>query len=90
MGEALKMAIENGDWQTVDAKLSELAELKKNMDAVAKPYRADINTLNKAIRYLDNVVIPDSLKELGYPIEARFSLSDWVKKGIESQRKRKK
>jgi hypothetical protein len=39
---------------------------------------------------MDNVAIPDSLKELGYPVEPRFSLSEHVKKALESQRKRKK
>jgi hypothetical protein len=53
------------------------------------PFMKEINPLNKAVRYMDNVAIPDSLKELGYPVQPRFSLSDWVKKGIESQKKRK-
>jgi hypothetical protein len=90
MGEVLKMAVENGDWESFKAKLGELAEVKKNIDGVAKPYRQEINLLNRAVRYMDNVAIPDSLKELGYPVEPRFSLSEHVKKGIESQRKRKK
>jgi len=53
------------------------------------PFMKEINPLAKAVRYLDNVAIPDSLKEIGYPVQPRFSLSDWVKKGIESQKKRK-
>jgi hypothetical protein len=54
------------------------------------PFMKEINPLARAVRYIDNVAIPDSLKEIGYPVQPRFSLSDWVKKGIESQKKRKK
>jgi hypothetical protein len=90
MGEVLKEAVETGNWQAFEGKLTELSGVKKAIDGVATPYRKEANILAKAVKYIDTVAIPASLNELGYPIEARFSLSDWVKKGIESQRKRKK
>jgi hypothetical protein len=64
-------------------------EKKPVMKEKKAPFMKEINPLAKAVRYLDNVAIPDSLKELGHPVQPRFSLSDWVKKAIESQKKRK-
>jgi hypothetical protein len=88
-GDALREAMDSGSWETYESKLKELSEVKKSIDDMAKPYREEIKPLAKAVRYLDNVAIPDSLKELGHPVQPRFSLSDWVKKQIESQKKRK-
>ncbi len=53
----------------------------KNKTARA-PHMKKITPLRKAVRYLDVVAIPDSLKELGKPVQPLFSLSAWVKKAI--------
>jgi hypothetical protein len=90
MGDALQEAVNSGNWETYEAKLKELSGVKKTIDEIATPYRKEANALNRAVKYIDNVAIPDSLNELGHPIQPRFSLSDWVKKAIEQQRKRKK
>jgi hypothetical protein len=90
IGDALREAMTSGNWEAYESKLKELSEVKKSIDNIATPYRKEMNSFNKALRYIDNVCIPDSLKELGHPIQPRFSLSDWVKKAIEQQRKRKK
>jgi len=66
-----------------------IEEKKPVLKKKKEPYLKAIRPLNKAVRYMDNVAIPDSLKELGHPVKPRFSLSEWVKKAIESQKKRK-
>lgn len=65
-----------------------IAEKKPVLKEKKAPYMKEITPLAKAVRYMDNVAIPDSLKELGHPIQPRFSLSEWVKKAVEAQKKR--
>jgi len=59
-----------------------IAEAKKTLRTARAPFMAKMSPLAKAVRYCDNVAIPDSLKELGHPIQPRFSLSDWVQTAI--------
>jgi len=66
-----------------------IEEKKPVLKKQKEPFLKVIRPLNRAVRYMDNVAIPDSLKELGHSVKPRFSLSEWVKKAIESQRKRK-
>ena len=54
----------------------------------AKPFREKISPLTKAMRFLDTVAIPDALKELGSPVQPRFSLSDFVKAQLAQQKKK--
>jgi hypothetical protein len=56
----------------------------------AKPYREKIQPLNKAIKYIDTVVVPDSLKQLGATIQPRFNLSNWVVDAFKVEKERKK
>jgi len=65
----------------------ELKTARKALKDARKPYMEKITPLAKAIRYCDNVAIPDSLKELGHPVAPRFSLSDWAKQAIETKKK---
>jgi alcohol dehydrogenase class IV len=44
-----------------------------------------VKMLNKGMKYIDNVAIPDSLKELGVQLQPAFSLSEWVKKAVEKK-----
>jgi len=66
----------------------ELKAARKVLKEARKPFMEKITPLAKAVRYFDNVVIPDSLKELGHPLAPRFSLSDVAQKGIESKQKK--
>lgn len=65
----------------------QLADAKKEVKEAREPFQKKMNPLAKAIRYMDSVAIPDSLKELGSPIQPRFSLSDWVTSAVASKKK---
>jgi len=65
-----------------------LAEAKKTVKEARAPFMKKIAPLAKAVRYCDNVAIPDSLKELGHPIQPRFSLSAWVQEAIAQKPKK--
>ena len=68
----------------------ELKSLHKTAAEATKPFRDKISELAKAVKYCDNVFIPDSLKELGKAVSPRFSLSEHVAKALESAAKKKK
>jgi len=82
--------ITNADIKTYMEKTAELKTASETLSKAAKPFREKISPLAKAQRYLDNVAIPDALKELGTPVQPRFSLSKWIDKAIESAKKTKK
>jgi len=65
-----------------------IAEAKKTLRTARAPFMQKMTPLAKAVRYCDNVAIPDSLKELGHPIQPRFSLSDWAQKAIQPKPKK--
>jgi len=65
-----------------------VAEAKKVLSTARAPFMKKMTPLAKAVRYCDNVAIPDSLKELGHPIQPRFSLSDWVQTAITQKPKK--
>lgn len=61
-------------------------EAKKTLKKAEAPYRQKMSPLAKAVRWMDNVAIPDSLKELGHPIQPRFSLSEMVHEAIKPKK----
>lgn len=73
---------------TIISTRKELVDAKKVAKDARQPFLDKISPLVKAQKYLDNVAIPDSLKELGHPAQPRFSLSDWVTKAIEQKPKK--
>lgn len=75
---------------SIKAETKELKALKETADTVKKPFLEKIKPLAQAQKYADNVAIPDSLKELGYPVQPRFSLSDWMTRALEQSKQKKK
>ena len=68
--------------QVVQKSAKELEKARDKNKEARKPHMQKISPLRKAVRYIDTVAVPDSLKELGTPVQPRFSLSDWAKKAI--------
>jgi hypothetical protein len=64
-----------------------LKSARETLKQARKPFMEKITPLAKAVRYCDNVAIPDSLKELGHPVQPRFSLSDWATEAIKPKKK---
>lgn len=75
---------------TIHKEQKELKGLQKTAAEATSPFREKIGELAKAVKYIDNVFIPDSLKELGKAVAPRFSLSEHVAKALESAAKKKK
>jgi len=65
-----------------------LKAAKETAKKVRKPFMEKITPLAKAVKYIENVAVPDSLKELGQPVVPVFKLSDWVEKALESTKKK--
>jgi len=89
IGDNLKTIISKADIKTYETKLSEIKTARENLSKVAKPFREKITPLAKAQRYLDNVAVPDALKELGTPVQPRFALSKWINDALASAKKKK-
>ena len=68
----------------------DLDEKLKPLNEKRKPYLEKMKPLQAAVRYLDVVAIPDSLKELGHPVTPRFTLSEWVCTALAQQKRKKK
>jgi len=88
-GDNLKTIIAKADIKTYETKLSEIKSARETLNKVSKPFREKISPLAKAQKYIDNVAIPDALKELGTPVQPRFSLSKWLETAIASAKKQK-
>jgi len=89
-GDNLKTIISKADIRTFESKLSAIKTARETLSKASKPFREKISPLAKAQRYLDNVAIPDALKELGTPVQPRFGLSKWINDALASAKKKKK
>jgi len=68
--------------ETVQTIQNDLTEAREANSEARKPHMEKITPLKKAVRYIDVVAVPDSLKELGATVTPRFSLSEWAKGAI--------
>jgi len=78
--------IKNADIKSYTAKTTEYAEARAELRKAMKPFNQKKNPLNKAWRYCINVAFPDALKELGAPVQPRFSLSEWIESAISKKK----
>ena len=69
---------------------AQLEVKRAEISEASKPFREAMSPLNRGVRFFDNVIIPDSLKQLGYGIQPIFNLSDHVKEKMELAKKAKK
>ena len=63
------------------------ADASEMVTKKSKPFRTQIAPLTKAVKFMDNVAIPESLKLLGVTIQPTFSLSDFMQAELEKQKK---
>jgi len=77
--------IKNSDIKSYTAKTKEYAEARAKLREAMKPFNEKKKPLNKAWRYCVNVAFPDALKELGAPVQPRFSLSKWIDQAIKKK-----
>ena len=69
-----------------NTKQAELKTAREVVSKKSKPFREKISPIAKAQKYLDTVAIPDALKELGTPVQPRFSLSKWIDNAMKSEK----
>lgn len=87
--ESIPQWIKDANIDAFTTENDKLDKLKKALRKKQKPFREKMKPLRKARKYIDNVAVPDALKELGTPIQPRFSLSEWVEKGLAQQKAKK-
>ena len=86
IADNLEEYIKTSDIDTYLSKTKNLKDAKEVVSKKSKPFREKINPLSKAQRYLDTVAIPDALKEIGTPVQPRFSLSKWITDAMKSEK----
>ena len=86
IADNLETYIQNSDLDTYVSKTKELKDAREVVKKKSKPFRQKINPIAKAQKYLDTVAIPDALKELGKPVQPRFSLSKWITDAMKSEK----
>lgn len=85
-GENLEVLITNGDIAGFKTALKNIKDKREIVSKKSKPFREKMSPLRKAQTYLDSVAIPDALKELGTPVQPRFTLAKWVVDALESEK----
>ena len=83
----LETFIQNADFEGYKKAVEEIEKTSKALKEARKPHMAKITPLRRAIKYIDNVAVPQSLEQLGVKVQPTFSLSDWIKKAIEKKRR---
>ena len=66
-----------------------LKDARKVVSEARKPFNEKMKPLASAVKYIDSVAIPDSLKELGKTVQPLFKLSTWAEKAVEQTKKKK-
>ena len=79
--------IKNADVTAYNEKMTALKEARKAVSEATKPFNEKKNPLSRAWKYCVSVALPDSLKELGTPVQPTFSLSDWIAEAIKPKKK---
>ncbi|MEM0096166.1 MAG: hypothetical protein QW660_05975 [Candidatus Bathyarchaeia archaeon] len=85
----IEVFVKNGDYEGYKQAVENVKKASEALKEARKPHMAKITPLRRAIKYIDNVAVPQSLEQLGVKVQPAFSLSDWIKKAVESQKKRK-
>lgn len=85
--ENLETFIANADVTGYKTALEEIEKTSKALREANKPFMEKITPLRRAIKYIDNVAVPNSLKELGVTVQPAFSLSEWIKKVLEERKR---
>lgn len=75
--------------QTVVAKRVELKAKREAISKATKPLREEIKPLSEAIKFCETIAIPDSLKELGKPVEPLTKLTKEMSEQIEANKAKK-
>ena len=85
--DELRQTILNHDKDIITAE-KDIGVKSKALAKEKKPYLDKVKPLTSGVKYIDTVAIPDSLKELGKPVQPRFSLSKLISEAIEASKKK--
>lgn len=86
-GDELETIITEGNITKYRETQSKITDARKAVNKIAKPHRLKIKPLTTALKVMDTIAIPDALKLLGKPLNAkavRTSVSPYMQKKIEA------
>ncbi|MBS7635760.1 hypothetical protein KEJ37_00200 [Candidatus Bathyarchaeota archaeon] len=84
----IEVFVKNGDYEGYKQAVENVKKASEALKEARKPHMAKITPLRRAIKYIDNVAVPQSLEQLGVKVQPAFSLSDWIKKAVESKKRK--
>lgn len=82
--------IEKANVKEFEKQMKALADASAAVSKKTKPFRDKIAPLTKAVKYIDNIAVPASLKLLNVKVQPRFSLSKFMKDELEKQKTKNK
>lgn len=86
INDNLEDTIRNSDIDGYHTQQKKLKEAKAVVKKKSEPFRKKMAPLAKAQKYMDTVAIPDALKELGKPVQPRFSLSEYITEALKKEK----
>lgn len=78
--------IKDADIEAYQSAVEEYTTSRKALSEAMKPYNTRKAPLARAWKYCVNVAFPDSLKEIGAPVQPRFKLSEWIKEATKKKK----
>jgi len=85
--ESIPQWIADANVTEYEKQTKALADASEIVSKKSKPFRTEISPLTKAVKYIDTVAVPESLKLLGVQPQPTFSLSDFMQAELEKQKK---
>ena len=85
--EGIPQWIADSNVTEYEKQITALADASEIVTKKSKPFRTEIAPLTKAVKFIDNVAIPESLKLMKVTVQPRFSLSDFMQAELEKQKK---
>ncbi len=82
--------IEKANVKEYQKQTKALADASAEVSKKTKPFRDKIAPLTRAVKYIDTIAVPASLKLLGVAVQPRFSLSKFMKDELEKQKNKNK
>ena len=85
--ENLVQWVTDGNITEYEKQTALLTDASEIVSKKSKPFNKEISPLTKAMKFIDNIAVPDALGVMGIKPKPRFSLSDYMVAQLEKQEK---
>jgi len=78
--------IKESNTEEYETQVQAAKDASKIVSDMNKPFRTQITPLTRAIKFIDNIGVPELLTELGYNVVPAITLSDLITRKLEEQK----